>query len=136
MMATPPLTSTYHLEQHDLGTNFMNLVPAFMEVVDSIGFQPDPEAPLFEKCKDNRLIPAAAPLLQYLMATKKFWGVRRVSQATKATIQNPTGALYIVVLRASATAKIEGKQVEVGQSIYLTQMVEVHPDFVCLLLVP
>ena len=48
----------------------MDLIPAFMEVVDSIGFHPDPDAPLFELCNDARLIPAAAPLLQKLMATK------------------------------------------------------------------
>lgn len=70
MMATPPLASTEHLEQHDLGTDFTDLIPAFMEVVESIGFHPDPNAPLFELCNDDRLIPAAAPLLQKLMATK------------------------------------------------------------------
>lgn len=70
MMATPPLASTEHLEQHDLGTDFTNLIPAFMEVIESTEFRPDLNAPLFELCNDDRLIPAAAPLLQKLMATK------------------------------------------------------------------
>lgn len=69
-MGTPLLASTEHLEQHDLGTDFIDLIPAFMTVVESIGFHPDLEAPLFELCDDDRLIPAAAPLLQKLMATK------------------------------------------------------------------
>lgn len=69
-MAAAPLASTEHLEQHDLGTEFMDLIPAFMEVVESIGFHPDPDAPLFDLCDDDRLIPAAAPLLRKLMATQ------------------------------------------------------------------
>jgi hypothetical protein len=69
-MAAAPLASTEHLEQNDLGPEFADLIPAFMEVVDSIGFQPDPDSPLFEICKDDRLISAAAPLLQKLNSTK------------------------------------------------------------------
>lgn len=69
-MAAAPLASTEHLEQHDLGPEFADLIPAFMVVVDTIGFQPDPDSPLFEICKDDRLISAAAPLLKKLMSTK------------------------------------------------------------------
>jgi hypothetical protein len=69
VMATAPLASTEHLEQHDLGPEFTDLLPAFMEVVDSIGFKPDPDSP-FEICKDDRLISAAAPLLQKLQSAK------------------------------------------------------------------
>ena len=69
-MAPAPLASTEHLEQHDLGPDFADLIPAFMEVVDSIGFQTDPDSPPFEICRDDRLISAAAPLLHKLQSFK------------------------------------------------------------------
>ena len=56
-MATAPLAST------DLGPEFADLIPAFLQVLDSIGF---PDAPSFEKCTDNRIKSAAAPLFENL----------------------------------------------------------------------
>lgn len=72
----------------------------------------------------------------WLKIRQKSWGVRRIAQAGNATLRNPTGALYIVTLRASATATVEGNPVKVGQSTFLRQMVAVRPEFDCLLIVP
>lgn len=66
MSATPTLlllTSDQHLEQQDLGDDFRDLLPMSLLEIDSIGFRPDPNNPMFELCQGGNLLPAVAPLL-------------------------------------------------------------------------
>lgn len=65
-MAVSPFASKGHLDQCDLGADFIALIDTFMPKVDSIGFRPDPESPLYEICDDERLLPALQPLLDHL----------------------------------------------------------------------
>jgi hypothetical protein len=65
-MAVTTFASKEHLDQRDLGADFTKLIEAFMSEVDSIGFQPDPDAPLYEKCDDEQILPALQPLLDHL----------------------------------------------------------------------
>jgi hypothetical protein len=65
-MAVTPFASKEHLDQRDLGADFTTLIEAFMPKVDSIGFRPDPDAPLYEKCDDDQVFPAVQPLLDHL----------------------------------------------------------------------
>jgi hypothetical protein len=65
------LTSTQHLHEQHLGDSFHSAIPACLREVDRIGFQPDPNIPLFEKCDgDNLLLAAVKPLLQGLGFTQ------------------------------------------------------------------
>lgn len=152
-MATSPLSSKDHLEEHDLGPEFKALINTFMQEVDAIGFQPDPDTSLFEICDDDRLNMAVTPLLEHLKFTEVMkilsyssllstnvlqgsWGVRRVTQGGNSQPQNRTGALYIITLRTSGSPKISGKPLQVGHSIYLKQAFSVRPEVDCLLLAP
>jgi hypothetical protein len=65
-----PLISREHLETHDLGPDFKALIPAFLKVVEAIGFQSVPDHPLFQICRDERLFSPILPLLESLGCTK------------------------------------------------------------------
>jgi hypothetical protein len=69
-MAISLLASKTHLEEHDLGPEFRALISPFLEEVDKIGFEPEPNTSGLEKCDGDRLFPAAKPLLEHLRFTK------------------------------------------------------------------
>jgi len=69
-MATSPLSSKEHLEDHDLGLEFKRLIDIFIGEVDAIGFQPAPDTSRFEICNDHRIHIAVTPLLEHLKFTK------------------------------------------------------------------
>lgn len=65
-MAVSLFTSKGHLDQCDLGADFIALIDTFIPKVDSIGFRSDSESLLYEICDDKRLLLALQPLLNYL----------------------------------------------------------------------